>query len=65
MMTVLFASYDQLREGGHYWPLANHVAFDSLARPAWAAAVGYIVVACATGHGGIIARFDSRFDFLI
>lgn len=57
MVAILFSSYSQLGPDGEYWPVANHVAYDCLARPVWAIAVGYIIVSCATGHGGIIARF--------
>ena len=52
MAAVVFSTYSQFKEGGEYWSASAHSAYDTLARPAWAAAVGWIVYTCSTGNGG-------------
>merc|ERR1711879_751607 len=40
--------------GGVEWPREARVAFETIRRPAWAAVIGWIVLACASGWGGFI-----------
>jgi hypothetical protein len=49
-----FAPYDQYREGGTMWNTAGHVVYDTLARSSWGLGLGWIVVACTWGYGGVI-----------
>ena len=39
---------------GHHWNPISAVVYGSLHRTVWAAVVGWVVWACATGHGGSV-----------
>lgn len=39
---------------GNPWTEAQAIAYGTLARPVWGLCWGYIILACATGHGGVI-----------
>lgn len=57
MAAVVFSSFSEFKEGGERWSDTAHAAYDTIARSAWAVALGWVVVACSTGHGGVIGRF--------
>ena len=55
MLTVTLVTYDENKDpvsDPDGWPVEGKVVYEVLSRPGWALMLGWIVVACATGHGG-------------
>ncbi|GFR60240.1 nose resistant to fluoxetine protein 6-like [Elysia marginata] len=55
VLTVSFVTYDQNKNflsDPQGWPSWGKAFYEMLCRPVWALVLGWIVVACATGHGG-------------
>ncbi|XP_013404082.1 nose resistant to fluoxetine protein 6 [Lingula anatina] len=49
---IVYVKYDEVKNG--YWELEPNIAYTVVTKPLWAAALGWIIVACATGYGGFI-----------
>ncbi|KAK3779013.1 hypothetical protein RRG08_034271 [Elysia crispata] len=67
MLTVTLVTYDEnknLFTDPSGWPVEGKVVYEMLSRPGWAVMLGWIVVACATGHGGFINSILSWDGFL-
>ena len=67
MLTVTLVTYDENKDPVNEpngWPVGGKVAYEVLSRPGWALMLGWIVVACATGHGGFINSILSWDGFL-
>ncbi|CAH1799850.1 unnamed protein product, partial [Owenia fusiformis] len=51
---VTFGSYSQYGEYGQPWSTTTNIIYETLSALVWSIGVGWIVVACALGYGGVI-----------
>lgn len=59
VLTVIFSQYPLHQENFEENPLIADASFDAFSRVAWCLSVGWIIIACQLGYGGIIKRFLS------
>ncbi|XP_037085547.1 nose resistant to fluoxetine protein 6-like [Pollicipes pollicipes] len=59
-LLVVYGMHAYNREPSRAWMPAVAVAYAALHRPAWALACGWVVLACATGHGGPVNSLLSQ-----
>ncbi|RUS70552.1 hypothetical protein EGW08_021681, partial [Elysia chlorotica] len=55
MLTVTLVTYDENKDFNtdpSGWPVGGKLVYEMLCRPGWALMLGWVVLACATGHGG-------------
>ncbi|GFO30235.1 nose resistant to fluoxetine protein 6-like [Plakobranchus ocellatus] len=67
MLTLTLVTYDENKDimtDPSGWPVGGKMVHETLSRPVWAMILGWIVVACATGHGGFINSILSWEGFL-
>ncbi|XP_013404080.1 nose resistant to fluoxetine protein 6 [Lingula anatina] len=54
---IIFIRHDETENG--QWGKTETIAYEVVSKPLWAVAVGWIIIACATGYGGFINSFLS------
>lgn len=57
MAAIVFSTYDEYKKGGSFWSPEAQTAYDVISHPVWGLSIGWIILSCATRHGGVAGKF--------